>query len=520
MMPPRLPSLRALSKDSKDVTLRLRADATLVNVLALTKRYEEAYSRLSRVLELLPRVVDKGAREQGLMDAAELYNQVGQNDLSLGYAQTLIDENWAGRGVCKGGRMKVQALYQSARIKTVSPELQAAIDACVKSGDLFYANIIRTYQARLYIDEGRLDDAISLLKGHYDEVKQSRYARVLSQYDALLAEAYRRKGIPALAQLFAVNATGGALRDEYSEARVTAFRILFELARSRGDFKAALAFHEKYTAADKGYLDDASARQLAYDKVTHEAIANQLQIATLNKQIQVLQLQRALGAETVENSRLYIALLITVVLFIGLWAYRTKRSQLHFMNVSQLDGLTGICNRPHFLGQAEIALESSRKVQHELCIVLCDLDHFKSINDRHGHAAGDFVLRETVSRCRVHLRADEVFGRFGGEEFSILLPNCSPEAALERAEQLRVAIAGTSAGTGWIESKVSASFGIAATGASGYDLRQLLAHADAALYQAKRAGRNRVVLYDSRTEAQVFDSRQAVRLAAGSAGRI
>ncbi|HWM69743.1 MAG TPA: GGDEF domain-containing protein [Steroidobacteraceae bacterium] len=495
--------LEALRKESSDLTLQLRADATAVNVLALAKRYEGAYSRLTRVLGLLPRVADKDAREQALMDAAELYNLVGQNDLGLHYAQTVIDENWAGRGLCRGGRMKLQALFQSARIKAVSPEIQAGIDACVKSGELFYANIIRMYGARVYIDAGQLDDGIKLLTEHYDEVKQSHYSLLLSQFDALLAEAYRRKGIPTLARQFALNAAGNAVtsQHQYTEPLVTAYRLLYELARQQGDFKLALAFHEKFVDADKGYLDDESARQLAYDKVTHEAIANQLQIASLNKQYQVLQLQKTLGAEAVENGRLWIALLMAVVLFIGLWAYRTKRSQLHFMTVSQLDGLTGICNRPHFINQAEKALEYSRKTQQELCLVLCDLDHFKSINDRHGHATGDFVLRQTVSTCRVHLRADEVFGRFGGEEFSILLPGSDSQTARQRAEHLRMVIAEISAGSGNTESKVSASFGIASTASSGYELKQLLAHADAALYQAKRDGRNRVVTFDATAEA-------------------
>ena len=494
--------LEALRKESSDTTLQLRADATAVNVLALAKRYEGAYSRLTRVLGLLPHVSDKDAREQALMDAAELYNLVGQNDLSLHYAQILIDENWAGRGVCKGGRMKLQALFQSARIKTVSPEIQAGIDACVASGDLFYANIVRMYGARVYITGSRYDDAIKLLKEHYDEVKQSRYSLLLSQFDALLAEAYRRKGIPMLAREFALSAAGIAVQNQhqYTEPLVAAYRLLYELARQQGDFKLALGFHEKFVAADKGYLNDESARELAYDKVTHETIANQLQLASLNKQYQLLQLQKKLDAEAVENSGLYIALLLTILVFIGLWAYRTKRSQLHFMSASQVDGLTGICNRPHFMQQAEKALEHSRKVQQELCIVLCDLDHFKSINDQHGHAKGDFVLQQTVSVCRVHLQVNEAFGRFGGEEFSILLPGSDLETARQLAERLRMAIAQVSTGSGSAESKVSASFGIASTASSGYGLEQLLAHADAALYQAKRSGRNRVVLYEAATE--------------------
>jgi diguanylate cyclase (GGDEF)-like protein len=202
----------------------------------------------------------------------------------------------------------------------------------------------------------------------------------------------------------------------------------------------------------------------------------------------------------VEASRLYIVLLTMTVIFIGLWAYRTKRSQLHFQTLSQMDGLTGICNRLHFISRAEKALEASRRTGDQVCIVLCDLDHFKSINDRYGHATGDFVLKRTVSACNVLLTKNEVFGRFGGEEFGILLPDCGPEEARERAEQLRMTIAGITAYQGTTKATVSASFGVATTSQSGHELGQLLAHADAALYEAKRTGRNRVVLYGQPSE--------------------
>jgi diguanylate cyclase (GGDEF)-like protein len=210
-----------------------------------------------------------------------------------------------------------------------------------------------------------------------------------------------------------------------------------------------------------------------------------------------LQLQQALGKKAVETSRLYILLLITIAAFIALWAYRTKLSQLHFMKLSRIDGLTGIANRPHFIEEAQRTLENGRRMRQEVCVVLCDLDHFKTINDRYGHPAGDLVLKQSVAACRAHLRATDLFGRFGGEEFCILLPGCTLADARQRCEQLRGAIAALAAQPGSMVPNVSASFGVASTAASGYELRQLLAHADAALYRAKNTGRNCVVLYEA-----------------------
>jgi len=405
----------------------------------------------------------------------------------------VIDEDWDGRGLCKGGRLREVALYEGGRLKTVGTQLQNVIDDCTKKGEIENANAAEMVAAKVYIAQRKYDDAVQILREHYDEVKATHNPRMIAVFDSLLADAYKRKGVPGLAREFASKVTGST--EEFGEALVTAFRVLYEIAKDQGDFKSALSFHEQYAAADKAYLDDLSARHLAYQKVNHENIANRLQVDALNKQNHVLQLEHELTGKAVETSRLYISLLTMTVVFIGLWAYRTKRSQLHFQSLSRLDGLTGICNRPHFIEQAERALEVSRRTGEPICIILCDLDHFKSINDRYGHATGDFVLKRTVSACNVLLTKNEVFCRLGGEEFGVLLRNCVIDDARQRAEALRVTIAGITAHQGTTKATVSASFGISTTGSSGHELGQLLAHADTALYEAKRTGRNRVVVF-------------------------
>jgi diguanylate cyclase (GGDEF)-like protein len=491
-------------KTAKDADLAFRARVTVTNILVVARQYEKAFFHLNGVLEALPKVSDKEARAQAQIVAAQLYNSVGQHDLALTYAKTLIAENFAGRGVCRGGQLQLRALFKSGRLKTVGSEMMSAIDACVKVGEFGYANYIRTYAAQLYIDQERFDDAIKLLKDHYDEVARTQYRLLISDFDGLLAKAYRKKGIPSLARQFALSTITKAVKDEYTEPLVSAYSVLYELAKEQRDYAGALAYHERYAEVANNYLDDVSTRHLAYQKVTHENIANRLQVETLNKQNQVLQLERQLNAKAVEASRLYIALLALSVFFIGLWAYRTKRSQLHFMTLSQLDGLTGICNRPYFIERAQKTLEDAEKTGAQICIVLCDLDHFKAINDSHGHAAGDHVLKRAVSECRALLRSSDIFGRFGGEEFGILLPSCGQSEAWQLSEQLRVAIADITMEHADQRMKVTASFGIAVTSYSGYHLRQLLAHADAALYMAKRSGRNRVVMYEETLSADVL----------------
>lgn len=506
-----IPQLRQIANTGSEPNLRFRALATIVNTLSIARRYEEAFTRLEDMLRLLPEVTDPVARQQGLGVATFTYAEVGLVDLTVKYSEQLEKENWAGRGVCLGGQTRLSAIYRSDRLGTVGPELGEAIDACTRVGNMLRANLLRTDAASFLLRQGKHESALALLEPYRQQVEDTRYRNLISLHDALLARVYREMGNPDLVQLHATRAVENAIKGEYTESAVIAYRLLYLLARERGDVAAALAYHEKYADADKGYLDELSARQLAYEKVKHQSLANQLQIDALNKQNEVLQLQQALDKKAVEASRLYIVMLLLIAAFIALFAYRTKRSQLHFMKLSQQDGLTGIANRPHFLQQADGALASHRKNDTEVCVVLCDLDHFKSTNDRYGHAGGDLVLKQVVAEIRRHLRANDIFGRVGGEEFGVVLPGCSVEAARERCEQLRAALDALRVRLDEHEITTSASFGIETTASCGYDLRQLLANADAALYQAKDSGRNCVVAYDP-SMANTFTSLATGRL--------
>ena len=119
------------------------------------------------------------------------------------------------------------------------------------------------------------------------------------------------------------------------------------------------------------------------------------------------------------------------------------------------------------------------------------------------HAAGDFALKCAVAMCQRHLRSVDVFGRLGGEEFGILMPDCVPERAADIAERIRADIAALIDSPDGPDFQVRASFGVTAARWSGYELRQLLAHADSALYQSKREGRNRVTVYADPSAANV-----------------
>ncbi|MGE5467758.1 MAG: diguanylate cyclase [Ignavibacteria bacterium] len=157
------------------------------------------------------------------------------------------------------------------------------------------------------------------------------------------------------------------------------------------------------------------------------------------------------------------------------------------------DGLTHVANRGHFLDRAVYEFARSRRYGHPLSVWMLDLDHFKVVNDTHGHAAGDAVLRAFVGICQQTLRDWDVMGRLGGEEFGVLLPETDARQALLVAERLRQAVSAASVPVAAGQSiTVTVSIGTAAMAPDDADVQAVLARADAALYEAKRTGRDKV----------------------------
>jgi diguanylate cyclase (GGDEF)-like protein len=152
------------------------------------------------------------------------------------------------------------------------------------------------------------------------------------------------------------------------------------------------------------------------------------------------------------------------------------------------DELTGLPNRRSVLRQLEALLSRGRRHGHALAVLMVDADHFKELNDRHGHAAGDTALRTLAERLRERLRTEDVAGRFGGEEFVIGLPDADAAGAIAVAEAVRAAVREHPLAVAGREETLTVSVGWAPW--EGDDLAQLLARADRALYEAKAAGRD------------------------------
>lgn len=156
-----------------------------------------------------------------------------------------------------------------------------------------------------------------------------------------------------------------------------------------------------------------------------------------------------------------------------------------------LDGLTGLYNRSHFQTQAQHALALCQRTREPVALLLCDVDHFKQVNDTHGHAVGDQVLQAVAQIMSRNLREGDLLARWGGEEFLTLMPCSTAGAAQEVADRIRQAVQATTLelGEGSAPLQVTLSFGVTQV-LGTQDLKAATARADRALYASKRAGRN------------------------------
>ena len=184
---------------------------------------------------------------------------------------------------------------------------------------------------------------------------------------------------------------------------------------------------------------------------------------------------------------IYIPLAIVMDHLISVW----REDEMSLYEAAQLDSLTGAYTRGFAVAVMQRALLRASEEDKRLAVLMVDLDHFKRINDAHGHARGDLVLKQTTHAIQSTLRADDIVGRFGGEEFVVLLPGADLKQAMGAAERCRAAIEKMQIPNAPYLS-VTASVGVAAFPDHGDELDVLLKASDRAMYQAKANGRNRI----------------------------
>lgn len=186
-----------------------------------------------------------------------------------------------------------------------------------------------------------------------------------------------------------------------------------------------------------------------------------------------------------------------------------KASKDFFHALSTTDELTGVANRRHFLDLAGAEIKRAARLRHPVSIALIDVDEFKEINDTHGHAAGDAALQTLARTFEQHIREIDLFARFGGDEFALLLPEADVRVAREAAERVRRSLETLKMDLDGSQASITISIGVSGLEPDDGSVDTLLARADRALYRAKRTGGNRTEVESSAPAGPVRERRGA-----------
>lgn len=490
-----LAQFQTLLARTRDPTVQTRARVSMIDAQLNSRHLEDAYANVHSLLEALPQITDHEAHFLVLASASSMYVEAGQYDLALQYADQALAYDHSDLSTCITISTKAEALQRSGKLQLDDAWIRDGIDACQNVNEVLFGSLIRLAMANTLLERGDATAALRLLLPHDSEVLASGSSALIPRFRVVLATAAMRTGNASQAEEYARSALDHSAPGTTTEASADAWHLLYQIARKQGDDRAALEDLERYAVAAKAHLNDVSATALAYQMVAQQDKVKKAQIASLDRQNQLLLLEREADAKRMLAVRLGVALLVLLLASIAVYALRTRRAQRKFRDLARRDGLTGICNRQHFMERAALALATDRKASRPSTLVTIDLDHFKRINDDHGHAAGDDALRRVVVCCKEALRSTDIFGRLGGEEFAIMMPNCQIDAAANTAEAIRRRIASLHDHNDGPAFPLSASFGVVGSAGAGHDLATLLAKADLALYQAKRTGRNQVIVH-------------------------
>jgi len=488
-----------LAESAEDPKLRLMAGTFVVNMRAGTREFEAGLRDLDRLLKAHPKAEGALRDEvEGLWNTAAIfYAELDQPALSAWYAQRLLDTTASPRLVCSGKHFAIRARQAMADPALAPSDFDQLDQICREAGEKgVFPGFIALSQARFLRDRDRLDDALAVLADRTALIESTRYPRLVAEAYALDAELLLAAGRVPQAERQAQQAIETSKDTPTSLPVAMAEKVLFEINRQRGDSSAALRHLQRHIVANRALAEESLAKERAFRTVQHESLQREQQLALATERNRVLDLEARLAkAESRNAIVLAVVLLLTVVGLVA-WGRRLWTDAKRFRELAQTDPLTGFASRQHFTELAAAAVAHARTEARPLMLVAFDLDHFKRINDRHGHLAGDAVLRAvSEAACAVPAPVPRTIGRIGGEEFAILLDGATEAQAATYAEALRRAIASAEAvADGGALLKVTASFGLTGTHETGHDLQALLDRSDRALYRAKNEGRDRIIV--------------------------
>lgn len=510
-----LQGLVALLKQELSPSLRNRAYASAIHMASNLENWPLAFG----LLEESQQTGGEPIVESAILSSAATYLYASVDELERarkvgGYALQLSgrlgDEPAQCRALAALGMVE-----EYARDWTASEHWRRRqLEVCSSAGDKVFVANAGLGLGKAMAGQGKHAQALVLTERALADFRTSgfdagTYSARLAIADSLIALGRTPERARALLQ----NAAAYYRRTNAPQALAEAEEALARLAQQRGDSASALAHMQAERLAAQAAHRSQRDRQLAYMQVQFDTRFNDQQVALLKTEASLAEVAMAAARSRQWLFAAGAALLLAVALLLVLLLRRTARERRRYRWQSQHDGLTRLYNYAHLQQLGEVAFARARAAGRPFSAVVLDIDLFKQVNDRHGHAAGDEALRALAGWIRQSVGERDLVGRRGGDEFALLCDGdaASAEAVVQCLRRLIGPV--TMFGHSFL---FTVSAGIREADAQVSSLAQLIHDADQALLGAKRTGRDRITRHRSESEASAEAPRAGRLVIVGS----
>jgi diguanylate cyclase (GGDEF)-like protein len=482
-----------LSRDI-DSDQHVRVRELLANMLLQIDRHHAAFTHMEAALELAAEVESAPHQARVYSLAAYWYSELGERERGRQLADEAtelsgrIEDPWE---VCLTLEKVVLARRALGEPRLAMEVAEQALAACRQAEDPIFTSALTILLGKLHHQLGETDAAERRLTEGVALAERQDYTDGLLlgriAHARLLVEQHRYEEAE---QMLIDRVAEIETRQRWRHLR-DARLLLSQAAGERGNHQQADQHLQRYLEAHERYLEALRQRAVSFQQVQLGARARARELELMREKARSDALSEQARAQRQRLLMIGIGLLALIVAILTVLIMHAVRERRHYRRLSRRDSLTGLRNHTRFFEAAENVLRQCRMRGEQAILVLADIDHFKRINDSHGHQAGDEVIRRVASRLQEVFGPHGITGRIGGEEFAVVVPNQSLRQVRELIESWRQAVKRSRQSDPGED--VTISCGVARSRDS-LGLAALRQAADDALYAAKRGGRNRVVV--------------------------
>lgn len=448
--------------------------------LARIEGVEDTRLKVASYVRLLNILLDLNAYEE-MLNTAELVLNINQGKDTKNECYTKV---YLAVAILRLGRYaEATHLFKDAEIYCANNE-QPLIEIMSIKG-----------QAESYFELGQLDLARPLFEKALEEYLTFQFHAEIYSVKAFLSKIYFYQGDYQKAALYANELNGLNEDKSNNHVKKQANEVLAMLASRDGQYAKAYQYQVVAHALDLQILDESNHKQNAYQMARFDSAEKNRENKNLLQEHELMVQQKDLFLKEKSSSIMFSTLLFGVCIGLLLLLLTAWLQRNQFMRQAQRDGLTGIYNRQTGQDLAENGLVQALSNNRHFSVLVLDLDLFKSINDRFGHATGDWTLKKVTQVIQDIIRPADIFCRLGGEEFVLYLPNTDEKTAFKLAEAIRKEVENINTKYSGHNFSITLSVGVSSLSADDLSIDPLLSRADIALYECKHQGRNKALVY-------------------------